>query len=54
MSDAAPGKPPVLSVCLTGRNDDYGGVFVARLERALNFLAWQASRLDPVEAIKSE
>jgi len=42
----------LLSICLAGRNDNYGGKFQARLERAVNYLAMQAKRIGQLQSIE--
>ena len=37
-------KRPLLSLCLSGRNDNYGFNFKRRFVQAMNFLAWSARR----------
>ena len=34
----------ILSLCLAGRNDNYGGNFKRRFVQAMNFLAWSSQR----------
>lgn len=37
-------KRPLLSLCLSGRNDNYGFNFKRRFVQAMNFLAWSARK----------
>ncbi len=46
--------PPILSICLSGRNDNYGYDFKRRFIRAMDFLAWSADRAgvpDKIEVV---
>lgn len=42
----------ILSLCLSGRNDDYGHDFKRRFTQAMEFLAWSASRADLLDQIE--
>lgn len=43
---------PVLSLCLSGRNDNYGFDFKRRFAQAMNFLAWSAARAGVADRIE--
>ncbi len=43
---------PILSICLSGRNDNYGFDFKRRFTQAMNFLAWSARRAGVPEQIE--
>ncbi len=45
-------NPPLLSLCLSGRNDNYGFNFKRRFVQAMNFLAWSARRAGVAEQLE--
>ncbi len=45
-------KDILLSICLNGRNDNYGGRFKQRLEQSINYLAAQAERIKRLQDIE--
>jgi hypothetical protein len=54
MADTAPGRRPLVSFVLIGRNDDYRGDYLYRLGTCLSFLARNAERvglLDDIEVL---
>lgn len=42
----------LLSLCLAGRNDNYGGNFKRRFVQAMNFLAWSARKADVIDKLE--
>ena len=57
MNNPEPQNEIILSICLIGRNDDYGKDFKRRLRQSMDFLAYSAEKagvLDKIEVLLTD